>query len=217
VKHFSTDVASGSTELAQDSGVGEITVTGKVTSSAGKLPQNAGISLRTPNARRAQYGALNEAGEFSVSVPAGTYEVLGNINGMHIANLKATGASLAGRMLTVKAGDSPKLEIVAGAGHGEIEGTVMRAGKPASAVMVLLAPEDPKNNQILFRRDQSDSDGTFELSNIFPGRYRLLAIENGWDLEWANPAVLEVFLAKSVPLEVKAGDQLKQTIEVQDR
>ena len=81
--------------------------------------------------------------------------------------------------------------------------------------MVLLAPEDPKNNEILFRRDQSDSDGTFDLANVFPGRYRLLAIENGWELEWANPAVLQAFLAKSVPLEVKSGDHLKQTVEVQ--
>ena len=118
--------------------------------------------------------------EFTIEASPGTYEVVGDINGMHIATMKATGAQIAGRMLTVKAGDIPKLEIVAGSGHGEIEGTAMRNGKPASAVMVLLAPEDPKNNQILFRRDQSDSDGTFDLADVFPGRYRLLAIEDGW-------------------------------------
>ena len=216
-KHYQADLTNGATELPEDSGVGEITVTGKVTSSAAKLPPNAGISLRAPNARHQEYGALNDAGEFSIGITPGTYEVLGNINGMHIASLKASGALLAGRMLTVKAGDIPKLEIVAGSGHGEIEGTVLRNGKPVSAVMVLLAPEDPKNNPILFRRVQSDSDGTFDLSNIFPGRYRLLAIESGWELEWANPAVLQVFLAKSVPIEVNSGDHLKQSIEVQDR
>lgn len=217
VKHFQADVVSGSTELSEDSGVGEIIVTGKVTATAGKLPPNAGISLRTSNSRRAQYGQLNDAGEFSIGVTPGTYEVLGNIEGMHIAGLKASGAALVGRMLTVKAGDAPKLEITAGTGHGEVEGTVLRDGKPASGVMVLLAPEDPKNNQILFRRDQSDSDGTFDLANVFPGRYRLLAIDNGWELEWANPAVLEVFLAKSVPVEVKAGDHLTKSVEVQER
>ncbi len=216
-KHFQADVASGSTELSEDSGVGETIVTGKVISSAGKLPPNAGISLRASNSRRGQYGALNDAGEFSVGVMPGTYEVLGNIEGMHIASLKISGAALAGRMLTVKTGDVPKLEILAGTGHGEIEGTVLRNGKPASAVMVLLAPEDAKNNQILFRRDQSDSDGTFDLPNVFPGKYRLLAIDNGWDLEWANPAVLEVFLPKSVVVDVKAGDDLKKSVDVQER
>jgi hypothetical protein len=216
-KHFSTDVTSGMTELSDDTGIDAITVTGKVVSMAGKLPGTAGISLRTPNSRRQQYGPLNDAGEFTVEVSPGTYEVLGNINGMHIVSLKSTGGQLAGRMLTVKSGDVPKLEIVAGTGHGEVEGTALLAGKPASGVMVLLAPEDPKNNEILFRRDQSDSDGTFDLSDVFPGRYRLLAIENGWELEWANPAVLQAFLAKSVPLEVKSGDYLKQTVEVQSR
>ena len=216
-KRFSADVTSGMTELSEDTGLDAIPVTGKVASMAGKLPGTAGISLRTPNSRRQQYAPLNDAGEFTVEVSPGTYEVLGNINGMHIVSLKATGGQLAGRMLTVKPGDSPKLEIVAGSGHGEVEGTAMLAGKPASGVMVLLAPEDPKNNEILFRRDQSDSDGTFDLANVFPGRYRLLAIEDGWELEWANPAVLQAFLAKSVPLEVKSGDHLKQTVEIQTR
>ena len=216
-KHFSTDIGSGTTELSEDSAMDAISITGKVISSEGKLPASAGISLRSPNSRRQQYGALNEAGEFTIEASPGTYEVTGDINGMHIASVKASGAQVAGRMLTVKAGDTPKLEIVAGSGHGEIEGTALRAGKPASAVMVLLAPEEAKNNQILFRRDQSDSDGTFDLANVFPGRYRLLAIEDGWELEWANPAVLNAFLAKSIPMEVKSGDHLKQSVEVQSR
>jgi hypothetical protein len=216
-KHFSANVTSGMTELAEDTAIDAITITGKVVSIAGKLPDSAGISLRAPNSRRPQYGPVNQAGEFTIEVAPGTYEVVGNINGMHIVSLKTTGGQVAGRMLTVKPGDVPKLEIVAGTGHGEVEGTALLAGKPASGVMVLLAPEDPKNNQILFRRDQSDSDGTFDLGNVFPGRYRLLAIADGWDLEWANPAVLQAFFAKSVPLEVKSGDHLRQKVEVQSR
>ena len=216
-KHFEADVSGGSTELSEDNGVGEVTVTGKVTSSEGKVPSPAGISLRTRNGRRGEFGALNEAGEFTMNVQPGTYEVLGNINGMYLATVKATGAALTGRMLTVKAGDNPKLDIVADSGQAEIEGVATRNGKPASAVMVLLAPLDPKNNQVLFRRDQSDSDGTFDLQNVLPGSYRLLAIEKGWELEWANPAVLQAFLGKSIPVEVKPGDHQKQSIEVQGR
>jgi hypothetical protein len=216
-KHFSADVTSGMTELTEDTGLDAIPVTGKVVSMDGKLPPMSGISLRAANSRRPQYAPLNETGEFTVEVSPGTYEVVGNINGMHFVSLKAAGGQLTGRMLTVKTGDAPKLEIVAGTGHGEVEGTALLEGKPVGGVMVLLAPEDPKNNEILFRRDQSDSDGTFDLGNIFPGRYRLLAIEDGWELEWASPAVLQAFLARSVPLEVKSGDHLKQTIEVQTR
>ncbi len=214
-KHFDADITGGSTELTGESGVDEVTVTGKVLAVSGKLPQGAAIMLRAPHRRRQEYAAVNDKGEFEVSVPPGTYEVVGGINEMFIASVKSSGGSLAGRMLTVKSGDSPKLEILAGSGHCEVDGTAIRNNKPMSGVMVLLAPEDPKNNEILFRRDQSDSDGTFTLPNVVPGRYRLLAIERGWELEWASPAVLQAFLAKSVPIEVKSGDHLNQTIEVQ--
>lgn len=217
-KQFSADITAGMTELSEDTALDGTPVTGKVTSIDGKLPSMSGISLRPVNSRRPQYAPLNEAGEFTLEVSPGTYEVLGNINGMHLINVKASGAELVGRMLHVKAGESLTLEIVAGTGHGgQVEGTALLAGKPASAVMVLLAPQDPGNNESLFRRDQSDSDGTFDLGNVFPGHYRLLAIQDGWELEWANPAVLQAFLSKSVPIEVKSGDHIKQTIEVQTR
>jgi hypothetical protein len=83
--------------------------------------------------------------------------------------------------------------------------------------MVLLAPENAKDNQILFRRDQSDSDGTFLLSSIVPGRYRLLAIDDGWELDWADPNVLAAYLKKSITVQVHARDKFKQTVEVQSR
>jgi hypothetical protein len=57
-------------------------------------------------------------------------------------------------------------------GFGQIDGVAKRGDQPAGGVMVLLVPDE---NLILFRRDQSDSDGTFTLGNIVPGRYRLLA------------------------------------------
>jgi hypothetical protein len=52
---------------------------------------------------------------------------------------------------------------------------------------------------------------------VVPGRYRLLAVERGWELEWANHDVLNAFLKKSVPVEVRANDKLTKTVEVQSR
>ena len=76
-----------------------------------------------------------------------------------------------------------------------------------------MVPADPVNNASLFRRDQSDSDGTFELSTVMPGAYTLLAIENGWELEWANPAVLESYLPQGQPVQMEAGSRLKINIK----
>ena len=216
--HFDTDITSGSTELSEESASGEVTVTGRVSSSSGKLPAGAGILLRAPHSRREQfYSNIDDKGSFSVDAPPGTYEVLGNIPHMYIAQITADGAPLSGRIIQLKAGSSPKLEIVAGSGLGTIDGTAMLGDKPASGVMVLLAPTDPGHNQVLFRRDQSDSDGTFTIPAIIPGRYRLLAIERGWEIEWANPRVLQAFLGQSTPIEIHANDHLKQTVQVQPR
>jgi protocatechuate 3,4-dioxygenase beta subunit len=214
--HFAADVAEGTTQISTDGGIAEVTVSGKVTSLDSKM-RFAEISLVASHSQR-NYGApLNDAGEFTVQVVPGEYQVIGQMPQMYIARVSSPNALVKGRTLQVKAGDAPRLEIVAGSGWAQMEGLAERAGHATSGVMVLLAPQDAKDNQVLFRRDQSDSDGTFLLSNIIPGSYRLLAIEDGWELDWADPNVLSAYLKKSIPVQVHAHDKLKQTVEVQSR
>lgn len=67
------------------------------------------------------------------------------------------------------------------------------------------------------RLDQSDSDGTFLLGGMLPGRYWLVAIEDGWDLEWTNGTVLKPYLTKGQSLQISANDQKKVTVEVQHK
>jgi Carboxypeptidase regulatory-like domain len=214
--HFTANIADGATELSADSGAGEVTVSGKVTSLDSKI-RFAGISLVALHPQRTYFAPLNAAGEFTLQVPPGEYQVIGQIPQMYLARVTSPDTPVKGHIIEVKAGASPKLEIVAGNGYGQVEGAAERDGRPASGVMVLLAPEDAKDNQTLFRRDQSDSDGTFLLSNIIPGRYRLLAIDEGWDLDWADPNVLAAYLQKSIRVQVHAHDKLQQPVEVQAR
>jgi Carboxypeptidase regulatory-like domain len=214
--HFTADIADGATQLAADSGTGEATVSGKVTSLDSKI-RFAGISLAALHPQRNYFAPLNDAGDFTLQVPPGEYQVIGQISQMYLASVSSPNAVVKGRVLQVQAGAAPKLEIVAGNGYGQVEGVAERDGRPASGVMVLLAPEDAKDNQILFRRDQSDSDGTFLLFNIIPGRYRLLAINEGWDLDWADPNVLAAYVKKGIPVQVHVHDKLKQTVDVQAR
>jgi protocatechuate 3,4-dioxygenase beta subunit len=214
--HFTTDIAEGATQLNADSGAGEVTVSGKVTSLDSKI-RFAGIALVASHPRRNYVAPVNDTGEFTVQVVPGEYQVTSQIPQMYVASISSPNALVKGHLLQVSAGAAPRLEIVAGTGYGQIEGMAERAGHPASGVMVLLAPEDAKDNQILFRRDQSDSDGTFLLSDIIPGHYRLLAIDEGWELNWADPNVLAAYLKKSIPVQVRAHDKLKPTVEVQSR
>jgi hypothetical protein len=78
----------------------------------------------------------------------------------------------------------------------------MRDDKPFAGAMVVLVPRDPNSNWALFRRDQSDSDGTSTLPELIPGPYTVIPLENGWDLDWAGPAVLQPCLKNGTPAEV---------------
>ncbi len=211
--HFLGDVTGSTTELTPTNEDSEVTVAGKVTSVDGKVP-SGGIALLPARHGRSYPAMLDKAGEFNLKVPPGDYEILGQIPQMYLARLTTQDGELKNRVLTVKAGSTPKLDLLASRGFGQIAGVARRGDQPASGVMVLLAPDD---NPFLFRRDQSDSDGTFALGNVVPGHYRLLAVERGWELEWANRDVLNAFLKKSVPVEVRANDKLTRTVEVQSR
>jgi hypothetical protein len=136
---------------------------------------------------------------------------------MYLSRVASANAEVRGRVVQVRAGSAPQLAIAVASGFGHIDGIVESQGHGVGGVMVLLAPEDARDNQILFRRDQSDSDGTFSLLDVIPGRYRLFAIDDGWDLEWADPNVLSAFLKKSVPLQIEAHEKLTQKVEVQTR
>ena len=65
------------------------------------------------------------------------------------------------------------------------------------------------------RMDQSDSDGTFNLRDILPGKYFLMAIDGGWDLDRADPAVLKQFHDRAQVIQIAPGDSKKVTINVQ--
>jgi protocatechuate 3,4-dioxygenase beta subunit len=214
--HFVADVVPGSSTLNPSEMINEVTVTGKVTGLEEK-PAYAGISLISSHPQRNYYAPLDAQGEFSLSVDPGDYEVIGQIPQMYLGRVTSPNATVHGRRLEVKNGASPRLEIVASKGVGQIDGFVTAGNQRPGGIMVLLAPENPADNGILFRRDQSDSDGTFTLGNILPGRYRLYAIEHGWDLNWADAEVLRAFAKKSIAIEVHAGEKLKQTVEVQSQ
>src|SRR5215472_5334646 len=146
-----------------------------------------------------------------------TFEVaLVNQDGaIAVKAISATGAKALGRSISLTAGASAKLDVLISRSLGRIEGVVLRDGKPQSQCMVLLVPQDLENNRVLVRRDQSDSDGTFTLANVVPGRYTVLAIQNGWNLEWANPAVLNPYLKNGEPIEITTARTYQLKLKVQ--
>jgi hypothetical protein len=154
--------------------------------------------------------------EQSLPAPA-PYEIsFSNLGDVSVQELNVTGATVTGRTLQLPRSGSVRLKIVLSQGFARIDGTVLRDEKPVSETMVVLVPERLEGNNDLIRRDQSDSDGTFSLYRVLPGRYTVVAIENGWDLDWQNPVVLRPYLAHGQTMQVTAARNYKVSLKAQN-
>jgi hypothetical protein len=147
---------------------------------------------------------VNTKGEVEFQqIAPGRYEVLVWTDKPYsIAHMSAEGAEVSGHTLTVTSDSSPSVLLTVVSGSLNVEGMAKRAGKPFAGAMVVLVPNNPDENRDLFRRDQSDLDGSFNLQNVVPGSYSVLAIENGWDLDWSQPAVIAAYTKHGRTLEV---------------
>lgn len=192
-------------------------VHGRIKYDGTKPPENAFLQFRDVNARGGMGARPDEHGEFKVQPShAGRYVIaLGNAPGYAIRSISATGARVSGRTIDLTEAEPVELTIEASEGVAQVEGTVISSDKPVSGTMVVLAPEEIADNASLFRRDQSDSDGTFTLRDVVPGRYTAIALKNGWDMEWASPEVLRPYLAKGTPVLVTGKEKLDIKVAAQ--
>jgi len=214
-RHQTVNVSSsGDVDPSRGSELAAISGTVIFESQQGPLPD---ASLQFHSHESGQYfdAPVSANGGFDLpEVHPGRYDiVLLNSGDLALKSISAVGAKVAGETVEIAGPGRVHLALIASKGNGRLEGVVLRGDKPLGGAMVVLVPRDPANNWSLFRRDQSDSDGTFELSTVMPGAYTLLAIENGWELEWANPAVLESYLPQGQPVQMEAGSRLKINIK----
>ncbi len=135
-----------------------------------------------------------------------------------VASLSSQDAEIAGHMVVVRPGSSSSVSVTLATGQSDLNGSIKRAGKPFAGAMVVLAPTDPENYRDLFRRDQSDLDGTFTMRNVIPGSYTIFAIENGWDLEWSKPEIIAAYAKHGRKVEIGPRTvDLSEAIEVQPK
>ena len=132
-----------------------------------------------------------------------------------VKEIEAKGAKVSGATIETDGSQEVSLTVTVAQISTTLDGAALKQGKPFAGAMILLMPEDHKDWERLMRRDQSDSDGTFRLTTILPGKYVLFALENGWGMEWSEPEVLQPFLAKAQKLEVGERPLSAVTLEVQ--
>jgi hypothetical protein len=144
------------------------------------------------------------------SVPPGSWQLSAinfllssTISGgsLPVTSISVGGRTHSGNKLTVR--DRP-LSLVVNIGLGEtrIGGFARKDGKGLAGVMVVLVPKNRSVWQGLIRRDQSDSDGSFSLRDVVPGQYTVVAIQDGWALDWSDPQVLDRYLPAGITVTV---------------
>jgi hypothetical protein len=189
-----------------------------------KLPRQLHILLRNSNLRVVAEREVDNQGavEFPNVFP-GKYEFLARAPGAaySVFRISSQAAEISGNVLPVTAGSSLSITVTLVGSVTRVEGFAKRSGQPVPGAMVVLVPKNLESSRDLFRRDQSDLDGSFSLLNVIPGSYTVCAIENGWDLDWAQREVITSYCkhgrSLTVPDRAAASVQLESFVAVEQR
>jgi hypothetical protein len=137
------------------------------------------------------------------AVPPGTWEMAAVSSGSPpaIVSITVDNRIHPGNLVTVR--DRAQSVVVSvSQEETSVQGFVRKDGKGVAGVMVVLVPKEKALFEGLVRRDQSDSDGSFALPNVVPGQYTVVAIEEGWDLDWARAEIIGRLIPKGVAVTV---------------
>lgn len=155
--------------------------------------------------------------QHTIEIPPGRYEiVLAGEPNLYLTGITAQSAQATGRFVTV-AGGSSTLTLHIADGRSMLTGIAVMQGKPSVGAMVLLIPATlgEPNSLNIVRCDQTNTDGSFELTDVLPGQYILLAIDHGWRINWKDPSTLRGYMMHGIPVDLATTPRMKETIEAQ--
>jgi hypothetical protein len=222
---------TSSQQIDPELGTATVVVSGTVRNASGAaLPKILEVHLESLSGAHTPLRARVEGnqGKFSfASVPPGAWalstaylDAVNNYKRLPVVSITMGSSIHTGDLLTVQ--DKPlTLQVTISDGQTRVEGFARKDKKGQPGVMVVLVPREPAAFRALARRDQSDSDGSFALRDVAPGRYTVVAIQDGWELDWEQPNVIGRYLPQGISVTVN-GDSgkllhLPQGVPVQSR
>jgi len=210
-----------------DSERGELAATAKLSVKIPRedgLPRQLFVGLQDSRRRMVAYKPMDAVGRVTLEgLQAGKYSILAISppKRYSVYRISSQGTEIPGQELTVTAGSSLDLTIYLVAGVVRIEGFAKRNDKAVAGAMVVLVPKDPESDVQIFRRDQSDFDGSFVLRDVIPGSYTIVAVQDAWDFAWLQPGVLARYVQHGQNLTIgelmKGSFHLPDPVEVQPR
>jgi hypothetical protein len=206
------------TDITLPVNVASAPISGTVVVNGTPLGRKTYLQMRDRQSGNSMGAEVSARGDFEIpasEVQPGTYQMsVSSLADGVVAGVTASGAKVIGQRVVISGTGPVRLSVnIASEGLASVSGTAWKDDKPLAGAMIVLVPQDVQNTA-LFRRDQSDSDGTFSLREILPGKYIGLAIKDGWDLEWANPSVLSPYLKGGEAFEVLPGGKYELKLKV---
>jgi len=210
------DLVDGST-LALDTEAANAEVSGRIIFDTPRPAAELELALISGGRRRASMAEVGADGTFKFDkAQAGKFDLNLTSSALVIASTEAKGARFVHGHLEIASGASVELAIHAVSPDvlAKVEGLAVKDGKAAAGAMVLLVPRDLERTRE-FRREQSDMDGSFTLTSLLPGRYTLLAIDDGTDLAYKDEKVIRPYLEKgiSVTVPLKGAERLEVAVQ----
>jgi hypothetical protein len=103
-------------------------------------------------------------------------------------------------------GAVPSIDVAVREGAATVSGTVISGDQPASAAVVVFPPGQHLTPSFAF----AGPDGAFQLQNLAPGTYRVIALDNYASLDLENQGVLRSVSSKAQEVTLAA----KQTVSL---
>jgi hypothetical protein len=135
------------------------------------------------------------------------FAVTGLPAGAYVEDVRADARSVfdSGMFVGDKAPDA--VQILVKTGGGTVEGTVTTSGrKPAPGATVVLIPAAAQlQNATLYKTTTSNLQGSFSISGIRPGNYRVFAWEKVSDGAYLNPVFMSKYESQGFTANVSAS------------
>jgi 5-hydroxyisourate hydrolase-like protein (transthyretin family) len=195
--------ASSNMDIDAASGTPSPAVQGAVRMADGSPPGDVNLILGRRDNTGSQLNATAHRGKFQFeAVPPGVWMLsAASTQGSIPVSSITGGGGGPGNQITVR--DQPlSITVTLSRSQTRVEGFARSGGKAAPGAMIVLVPRDPAAYVSLVRLDQSDSDGSFSLRDVPPGRYTVVAIADGWKLDRQDPNVIARFLPGGEPVTI---------------
>ena len=188
-------------------------------------PDDATVSLERVDNNPGQsiYATDAHQGQFKFDgVPPGEWALAATSGNRALPVIAvAVGATQrAGNLVSLRE-RTPELQVTLSDSETDVKGFARKNGKGFAGAMIVLLPRSPAQWRALTRRDQSDSDGSFALHNVVPGDYTLVAIAEGWEVDWTSPQAMARYLPGGTNVRVSESSgklvQLNAPVAVQER